>query len=171
MFKLPFEYLINILKNWWGIIGALLGLYGLFNDHLKLSLPEINQWYFYGVALALLYVSGFLVWLQERKRRLDTEEKNKDFVDYEVQVALVKVEPDYQHIESIVSEQLDEINNLFTEVSSEKESHIRKAKNNNQTMLAAAIIGKKDYIGELDKYLQELSVCKEVVKEYAIKYR
>src|SRR5690554_2680426 len=30
---------------------------------------------------------------------------------------------------------------------------------------------KKDYIGELDKYLQELSVCKEVVKEYAIKYR
>lgn len=125
------EYIKKVISKWWIILGIILELFDRFQKYFNIDL-KIPEGYTSYLLFALLFISTYLVWKDEKQKLITLEEKNRNPVDYEITAQIHPFDDDVENsiikLENNINDtqkELDDIN-----IKSNEEIRIKIDKNN-----------------------------------------
>ena len=114
------EYIKKVISKWWILLGFIPEVFDKFSVYFdsELKIPEGSTLYLF---LALLFISTYLVWKEEKEKVKALEEKNRNPVDYEIIAQIHPFDDDVENsiieLKNIIDDtqkEIDEINNSLT---------------------------------------------------------
>lgn len=106
------EYIKKVISKWWIALGFIPEVFDKLqvNFNMELKIPEGSTLY---LIFALLFISTYLVWKDEKEKIKVLEEKSKNQVDYEM---TAQIHPFDDDIENTIMKFMNKIDNTQKEL-------------------------------------------------------
>lgn len=110
------EYFKKVISKWWILLGLLPEVYDkvALYFHIEYKLPEESTIYLF---FALLFVSTYLVWKEEKEKTAALEEKSKNPVDYEITAKIYPFDDDIENSIQNLVKVIDDTQNEIDEIN------------------------------------------------------